>query len=445
MIKACDTNAAISKRHIDGEIKMLMGWAVRRSAILLMAVMCSIAGQIRAQDFQIGGDEQQETIVPLEVRPSLGLFVLGYVNGRGPYRFGIGMVQHTFLTPAVVADGGLATRGRGRVLDGSSNQVEQSRQLTDAILRLGDKEMSLNGAYVFPDHDPSGYVPVPNYGGALGVEVFRNRIVRLDLSHARLVLSSRTATLPPPDSIELNLVQSASGAELDRLPAVTMSLDGQTGRFRMSFSAASVSFPEDSLLGRNLLDKSPQRLTLRAWTPDGIVRSQIGTASELEIGGQRTTGRVSISRRLDAPPTPIRSSPRARVLVREAPVDGVVGLRVLGAFDMTIDELAGKMWLSRRDKRSFPCRAGASGRNAGTTGFTPWLYKGQGVVSSVVEGSAAEAAGMEPGDQIVSIDDGDVPAFYDHLDAACLAPVPIHVVFRNASGDHTAVLNPATR
>ncbi|WP_233836611.1 PDZ domain-containing protein [Paraburkholderia sp. ZP32-5] len=383
--------------------------------------------------------------MPLEVRPSLGLFVVGYVNGRGPYRFSIGMVQHTLLTPAVVMDAGLATRDKGVFIDGSSNHIEEDLQLTDATLRLGDKETSLNGAHVFPDHDLSAYVPVPNYGGALGVEVFRNRIVRLDLSHSRLVLSPRTAaTVPPPDSIELNLDQSANGADLDRLPAVNLSLDGQPGRFRVTFSAASVSFQEASSLGRNLLDKSPHQLTVRGWTPDGIVRSQVGTASELEIGGQRRTARVSLSRRLDILPVPIRPSPRDRVLVHEVPVDGVVGLRVLGAFDMTIDELAGKMWLSRRDKMSFPCRMVSSAQNPGAAGFTPWLYKGHGVVSSVIEGSAAEAAGIQPGDQIVSIDDGDVPAFYDHLDATCLAPAPIHVVFRNASGDHTAVLNPAT-
>jgi hypothetical protein len=309
---------------------------------ILIAAIC-MTGSVRAQDFQIGGDEQTETSVPLEFRPSLGLFVLGYVNGRRPYRFSISLVTHTSLTPAVVMDAGLATRDRGVTRDGDTNGFEQNRQLTDATLRLGDRQISLNGGYVFPDDDIAAHTPVRNYGGILGVEIFREGMVSVDLSHDRLVLSPHTDIVPAPNAIELSLAQNATGAELDRLPAVTLSLGGQSSRFRMAFFTNSVSFQQDSRLGQDLLDKSPHRITFRDWTPNGIVRSQSGTAVSLRIGDQQARGSVGISRYLDTPPIPIKTSPRRLLSARESSADGVVGLRVLGAFDINIDNSAGKM------------------------------------------------------------------------------------------------------
>ena len=415
---------------------------MRLRVIVLMAALC-MAGPLRAQSFQIGGDEQRETSIPLEVRPSLGVFVLGYVNGRGPYRFGLSLIQHTQLTSAVVMDAGLATRDKGIEPDASSHGFEQHLVLTDATLRLGDRDVSLDGASVFPDDDPAGYAPVPNYGGTIGVEAFRNGSVSLDLSDARLVLSPHTDTAPAAEAIELSLTQNATGVELDRLPAVTLSLNGQPGRFRLTFSSASLNFQPDSSLGRDLLDKSPHRIAVRAWTPNGIVKAESGTAAALEIGDHLKMGPIGISRNVDTSLTPVSASRRRMLLVRESPADGVVGLRVLGAFDITIDDLAGKMWLTRRGRNALFCRPAAHGSLRGTTGLTPWIYQGQGVVRAVTDGSPADVAGIEPGDRIVSIDGSDVATYYDHLDASCLAPAVVKVVFRNASGDHSVTLTPA--
>jgi hypothetical protein len=403
-----------------------------------------MAGPVRAQEFQIGGGDQRETSVALEDRPSLGLFVLGTVNGHGPYRFSISLIEHTQLTPAVVKDAGLGTQDKGVTADPNSNRYEQKLELTDATLRLGDKELPLNGAHVFPDDDPSGYAPVPSYGGILGVEVFRKGIVSLDLSHSRMVLSPQTNAAAPSGAIELPLEQSAGLVDLDRLPAVTLSLDGQPGRFRLGFFNSSVSFQYDSRLGQDLLDKSPHHLAYRSWTPNGIERSQSGTATSLLIGGQRGVEPIFISRSLDIPLLRHGSSSHANAFMHaSSPVDGVIGLRVLSAFDITINDPAGKMWLAPRDKNSFPCRKVSRGNLHGTTGLSPWVYKGQGIVRSVAEGSPAEAAGIEPGDQILSIDDGDVFAYYDHQDVTCFAPANVKLVFHNSSGDHSVVLTPA--
>ena len=115
---------------------------MRSIAIFLVAMLC-VAGWARAEDFQIGGEQQDETVVPLEIRPSLGLYVQAYVNGYGPYRFGIGMFGHTALTSAVVRDAGLASEAKGLTLAGNSNQLAQNKQLVDGTLRLGDRNFSL--------------------------------------------------------------------------------------------------------------------------------------------------------------------------------------------------------------------------------------------------------------------------------------------------------------
>jgi hypothetical protein len=55
---------------------------------------------INVPSFQIGGEQQGKTIVPLEMLPSLGLFVSAYVTGHGPCRFGISLTGRTTLTPS---------------------------------------------------------------------------------------------------------------------------------------------------------------------------------------------------------------------------------------------------------------------------------------------------------------------------------------------------------
>ena len=396
--------------------------------------MLCVAGWARAEDFQIGGEQQDETVVPLEIRPSLGLYVQAYVNGYGPYRFGIGMFGHTALTSAVVRDAGLASEAKGLTLAGNSNQLAQNKQLVDGTLRLGDRNFSLKGARIIPERNLSAYVPVQDYGGELGIELFRNKVVRIDLSHSQLVLSERSEMTPRPGAIEVELHQSAVGVDLDREPGLIVSLDGQRGMFRLEFGSESVEFLENSALGRDLFEKSVHPVSRVIWTPDGLVNGQSSTVDEITIGGY-LLGRGTISRSTD--PLPSRLSRRS------LPFDGVIGLSVLGRFDITIDNLAGKAWLERRDRKSYSCQAKPSGAHRGITGLVPWLYNGQGIVSALVHGSPAEAAGIQPGDAIVSINDGTVLEYYQHLDATCLAPEPVKVEFHNASGDHIVMLTPA--
>jgi predicted metalloprotease with PDZ domain len=72
-------------------------------------------------------------------------------------------------------------------------------------------------------------------------------------------------------------------------------------------------------------------------------------------------------------------------------------------------------------------------------GLTVWRYK-QMVARSVIVGSQADAAGIHAGDEIVSMNGADVYQYYEQLDASCGASKETTVVFRNDSGEHTAVL-----
>jgi hypothetical protein len=414
---------------------------VRWSAILLVVAVCG-CGIARAQDFQIGGDEQRQTEVPIEYRPSLGVFVVGYINGHGPYRFGISVEYHTLLTQRVVKDAGLATQERGVTFYGGGTKLEQRLQVRDAMLQLGDRQVSLDQVEVYPEDDLSAYEPVADFGGWLGIELFRRGIVQVDLSHRRLVFLASKDTPNADDAIELPLEQTAIGSDLDRLPAITMSLNGKPGKFRFGFSSSSVNFSDVSTLGRDLIDQGHDVQTIVSWTPTGTFKSQsVNAVAQVELAGH-ASGTAGISRRTDAPPMPPRFSPRVRVTIRMPAVDGNVGLGVLGRFDMTIDNTAGKAWLVPRDKQSFTCHRPAKAQSHATLGFRPWLYKDEGIVASIVEGSVAERAGLHAGDRIVSLDDATVPVYYEHLDAACGAVEPVKVVYRNSSGEHTVELTP---
>jgi len=250
----------------------------------LMMAVC-VWGQAKAQDFQIGGASDTVTAIPLEIRPSLGLFVQGYVNGHGPYRFNLSIAGHTMLTPAVVHEAGLAEEDNGVAVTAFSNQFHQSYRLHGAFLLLGDRKLSLDGAQVYSDRDLSAYVPVSNYGGQLGVELFRNQVVQIDQSHGQLILSSGMNIIHAPDAIELSLDQSAVGAEMDRMPSIKLLLDGQPGKFRVNFGNGAVNFLENSPLGRELLGKSLHQISSLTWTPDGIVAEKTGAVGQIEIGG----------------------------------------------------------------------------------------------------------------------------------------------------------------
>ena len=419
------------------------GSNMRWGAILLIWAIWG-CGAASAQDFQLGGDEQHQTEVPVEYRSSLGLFVVGYIDGHGPYRFGIGLVQHTMLTDRVVKDAGLATQYKG-VTTYDGNSLTQRVEVQDAVLRLGDRQISLDRAEVYPEDSLSAYEPVADFGGWLGIEVFRHGLVQVDLSNKRLVFLASKDARQADNTIEVPLEQSAIGSDLDNVPSIDMSLNGKPGKFRLDFSSSALNFINVSTLGHDLIDQASSARTDTRWTPNGMYKAQIARdGAKVELAGH-ALGSADIFRHADPLPMPVRSSPRARVMIRMPPVEGTVGLGVLGRFDMAIDDLAGKMWLTPRDKQTFICHRSTKTRPHVTLGFRPWLYKRQGVVASVVEGSVAERAGLQPGDQIVSLDDATVLDYYVHLDAVCGVVAPTKVVYRNGSGEHTVVVTPEAK
>ena len=402
------------------------------ASLTLLLSMCIV----HAQDFQIGGDtSQSETSVPLEIHPSLGLFVVGYINGNGPYRFGLTM-GHTALTVAVIKSLGLQTTEHGVLFDYTQNHTEQNLKLVPLTVRLGDDwTVPVDGASVIPEDNLASYVPVADYGGVLGSEFFRNAIVKLDLSHARMGLLPVTNTFQVPSHpVELPIEQSSVGKEFSLTTSTSMSLDDQAGNFNVTFSNSSIIFSEDSELGKKLFDKSNRRTKVRMWTPNGILHIENSVATLSDIGGREAKGQIAISRYTDQHELPRHSK------VLESPIDGSAGLRVLHIFDFVVDAPARKMWLT---KRAIPaCRPDTHSDFHGTTGFTVWQYQGKGIVHMVIDDSPADIAGISPGDEIISIDGSDVPTFYAHQDATCMTPAPVHLVYKHGSTQHDVTITP---
>jgi len=60
----------------------------------------------------------------------------------------------------------------------------------------------------------------------------------------------------------------------------------------------------------------------------------------------------------------------------------------------------------------------------------------------VIDDSPADIAGISSGDEIMSIDGGDVSTFYAHQDATCVTPTPVHLVYKHGATQHDVTIAP---
>ena len=154
----------------------------------VLAVVWQAASPVAAQPIVLGGD----VVVPIESRPELGLFVQGYINGHGPYRFALSFVDGTILTPQVVKEVGLATEPAGMGVGALSNQVSNALAVKQAELRIGGKTVTVNHAWVIPERNPSVYTPGPLFAGYIGVEPLRNGFGTLHATRSQIQFAPRS-------------------------------------------------------------------------------------------------------------------------------------------------------------------------------------------------------------------------------------------------------------
>ncbi len=400
-----------------------------------LAVLWLAASPVAAQPIVLGGD----VVVPVENRPGLGLFVQGYINGHGPYRFALSFLDKTMLTPTVVREIGLVTEAAGIGLGALNNQVQNALTVKEAEIRIGEKAVAVDNVRVLSDRDLNTYTPVREFAGFIGVELLRNGFVTLNAERTQIRFARRsleeageTGSTPIPlgDSATNGIVAGPA----DPIPSVDITMNGRHGRLRLGSNGSGLAFFNTSKLGAALIKASPYRFQSIIWTPDGVTVFEQGAAVNIDIGDRRVE-RATIARVVDKAPFPVSE------IMNGFPVEGIIGLKQMGPVAFSIDNAAGMAWIGPAKAADEPA-ADTPGAKAPakSNGLMPWLYKGRGVAREIYRGGPADLAGIAPGDEIVSLNGEGVVEYYEHIDPKAKTTPPLTVVFRNGSGVHTAVL-----
>ncbi|MBI0327652.1 hypothetical protein [Burkholderia plantarii] len=388
----------------------------------------------RADDavFEVGGESVVK--VPVEYHPKLGVFVKAYVNGQGPYQFQITLSGATSITRRVAKAAAVQTSSIDRTL-ASGNQLEVQDVIDHATLSLAGEPVSLKGAWVLPADDYHADVPIENYGGRLGLDRIRDKVVKTDFSNLQIVMTSR---FDEPASGATELKQEV--VDHIRMPIATVRFDGgkTSGDFALTLDDGGVWFMESSELGKAQFGANPKSTTIVCWTPHGLVHSLHASSPAPISLVDRQIDDILLARSVDPLQVP------GRGFVLHAPlVDGALGLQGLKTFDIAVDNRHGVTRLTPR-AQSAPRCAGHPVSEP-TPGFMPWVFEGKEKIGSVVLGSAADKAGVRPGDDIVSIDGGTVQAYYEKLyenHLHCVDSQPVTLILQRGSARWQGTISP---
>jgi len=389
----------------------------------------------------IGGEVE----APLRYIPALGGFVQGYVNGHGPFWFGIDLGGPTRLTPVVVKAAALALKPDVVVLNGSTGSIEQEPKTDDADIRVGEAVFRVTPNAI-PDRDLGAYAPIDDYGGAIGAEILRNGVLTLDFAHGRLSLSPHGQDYASAGEVSVPVAMVEDRGTI-LAPMIALTVGSQTSNVFLSSRAGGISFLQFSMAGDAVFARAPHRYRRLNWSPDSSAEGELAPAAEV-AAGEIPLGAHGVYR--DAAPPPHSPEPglskrnllnlRKIGVPRRLPVnDGIAGFESLASSVVRVDAAAQRIWLQPRRGDASPA---AASRPYATIGFMPWPYRDRVVVRSLVLGSPADRAGLRPGDEVLALNGGGVNAYYSRL-TVDRGEQPTTVTFRNLSGAHTVTLTPA--
>ncbi|AJK47381.1 PDZ domain-containing protein [Burkholderia plantarii] len=258
------------------------------------------------------------------------------------------------------------------------------------------------------------------------MDTIRDRVVKTDFSHCQIFV---TDWLDEPASGATELKQET----LDdiRMPIATVQFDGGKGigDFALTLDDGGVWFLESSEIGKAQFGTNRKSTTIVAWKPRGLMCYLHAPVQAPISPGDRQIDDIRLSRSVDPLQVPGRG-----VVLHVPLIDGTPGLQGLKTFDIAVDNRRGATRLTPRAQSSPGCAAHP--RRKLTTGLTPWVFEGKEKIGSVVLGSAADEAGVRPGDDIVSIDGGTVQVYHEKLyenQLHCVDSQPVTLILQRGS------------
>jgi predicted aspartyl protease len=328
--------------------------------------------------------------------PANLIVVEGRIGGSRPLWFILDTgAQRTVINAAVVDSLGVELGDEGTAT-GSAGQSSM-RWIPRATIRLGDVELRVDSAVSIA---LSSLEPALGHriDGILGHSVFAQYVVEVDYAADTVRLYRPDEYRPDPAARAVPLRIADEHAMVD----AELFVGGQpvAGTFLLDTGASSeLSLNAPFVRQHRLLER------VGATTGGGAVmgvggtsQSRSGTLDSLRIGGFTLAG-PGVSMSMDT----------AGALAQDDRA-GIMGAEVFRRFRVTLDYPRSRMLLVPTPALTEPFRQGRSGLAVIARG----AEFDDLVVAAVQPGSAGEAAGFRPGDQIVSVD-GWTPANLDSI------------------------------
>jgi hypothetical protein len=309
------------------------------------------------------------------------------VNDRGPFRLildtgmptpGIVLFQSDRLAPLQLVDSGARVALGGA---GGSGRSHTAMVANDLSVTLGELQMSGVSAMVLTDR---AGLP-PGVDGIIGGALFFRFVVRLDMDRSRLELTEPSRWSPPEGAciVPFDRVRGAAFVTVrvavgDGAPIAASVVVDLGARHAISLNTradGSLAPPARTLetsLGRGL---------------SGVVRGKRGRIRRLELGSfafENVIASFPIAEHRNPGGADFR--------------DGNLGTEILTRFNITFDYGAARLVLEKSQRFDEPFEQDMSGLTF------DWRPDGALVVRSVLPGSPAEEAGIEPDDRLLRID-----------------------------------------
>jgi len=353
---------------------------MKHSAIVLAAAIAAFPACATAQmHIQAQASLATATTVPFTVS-GRHIFVKATVDGK-PFAFVFDTAGAASLTPAARETLKLPAIARAQIT-GVGNAPVPLDIVKPKRASIGDATVDDAYFLVLPSSlgFASPYPEVP-FGGILGREFFQTLVLTIDYTKSTLTLTNPSVFHSDPSAQALAMTMREG-----MFPNVQATIDGATGSFDLDAgSSEGVMLTQTFAKDNAIVSKMPKTLVVEAGHGvGGAIGGTAGRIDAFELGNASFANVVAVV--TDANGGAFASPGLA----------GNIGYEILRRFSVTIDAPGRTAYFLRNYAYGEPFAFTRSGLFLNRD-------SGKAVVSRVVENSPASAAGIKPGDVLVSI------------------------------------------
>lgn len=306
------------------------------------------------------------------------LFVMAFINGKGPFRFFLDTGGVNILTPTAAKALGLESKGS---IEGhGTGEASESFGITQvARVQVGDAWMKDQRFLVIPSLEGIGRMMNLEVAGVVGYELLRRFVARVEYGPKRLTLYRPEGWRYAGKGFSLPFTFNGHH------PRVKGELDGIAGLFDIDTGSGSTLDVYGPFAEKNHLKEHALKAvtTVTGHGAGGEVRGHVIRARELKLGGAAMKA-----------PIVALSTTRSGAFADESAA-GNVGQGFLSRFDLTFDYRGQVIHFEPNANQGKPDHWSMTGLRCGAVDL--------GSVEQVFPDSPASEAGLLAGDKLLEI------------------------------------------